>query len=176
MLKSCFLTLQEILVVEKTQVFRYCEPGGGEGGRERSSSVMWSPIITAGAKPAEGHTNRPWEGKQTARPWGLEKRGWRWGADWTSRKSQRQQASRTQNCSLNLTLREVMGTLGTTDEPKKPGLVPLHTRCWRGTGAQWPGSQALPVQHLLLLSDRGLGWVEPGPGPGGLEATVGTRA
>lgn len=51
MAKSCFLTLRETLVVEKTQVFRCCEPGG-EGEREKSSLVTWIHIITAEAKLA----------------------------------------------------------------------------------------------------------------------------
>lgn len=37
----------------------------GERERERSSSVIWIHLITAGAKPAKAHTNSPWKGRQT---------------------------------------------------------------------------------------------------------------
>lgn len=69
------------MVVEKTQVFHYCEPGGGEGKRERGREreAVWlcgftslqqepkQPRLTQTASGKEGkwHGSGVWQGELT---------------------------------------------------------------------------------------------------------------
>lgn len=99
MLKSCFLTLQEIVVVEKTQVFHYCEPARGR--EKKRESVCVDPIMTA--EPNQPRLRGIWVRKaDTAQVWG-----------WSSHKPQRQHISWTQNCSPNPAV-PALSTKGTT--------------------------------------------------------------
>lgn len=77
-----------------------------------------------------------------------------------------------QNCSPNLTTGEVMGPQGTTGESENRSSATSYKQPEGNERTKWPGSHALPVQQLLLLSDRGPGWWSPGR----LEAAVSVGA
>lgn len=62
MLKSCFLTLQEIVVVEKTQVFHYCEPARG---REKERISLCGSYHDSRTKPAKAQRDLGEEGRHS---------------------------------------------------------------------------------------------------------------